>query len=88
MPGDGMTALKGTIARGTVDTMLAVIPAKAFHTLTKKHPKASGTVVQVVLERFSRVTFMTGELQLCAPLIRSTQISRSDSRDSSFGVIT
>lgn len=57
----GPAALQGTIARATVDTTLAVIPAKAFKTLTKKYPKASGTVVQVVLERFSRVTFMTGE---------------------------
>ena len=58
--GAGSKALKGTIARAMVDTTLAVIPAKAFKTLTKKYPKASGTVVQVVLERFSRVTFMTG----------------------------
>ena len=56
----GSTALKGTIARAKIDTTLAVIPAKAFKTLTKRYPKASGTVVQVVLERFSRVTFMTG----------------------------
>ena len=88
VPGDGMTTLKGTIARGTVDTMLAMIPAKAFNTLTKKYPKASGTVVQVVLERFSRVTFMTGEYQFRAPLTRSTQIPRSDSRNSSFRIIT
>ncbi len=61
--GAGSEALKGTIARATVDTTLAVIPAKAFKTLTKKYPKASGTVVQVVLERFSRVTFMTGKFK-------------------------
>jgi lysophospholipid hydrolase len=54
-------ALEGTIARATVDTTLAVIPAEAFKKLTRKFPKASGTVVQVVLERFSRVTFMTGK---------------------------
>ena len=57
----GSAALSGTIARATVDSTLAVIPAEAFKKLTKKFPKASGTVVQVVLERFSRVTFMTGE---------------------------
>lgn len=56
----GPTALNGTIARATVDTTLAVIPAEAFRKLTRKFPKASGTIVQVVLERFSRVTFMTG----------------------------
>lgn len=57
----GSMAFKGTIARATTDTTLAVIPAEAFKKLTRKFPKASGTVVQVVLERFSRVTFMTGK---------------------------
>lgn len=60
-PPTGAAALQGTIARATVDTTLAVIPAEAFRRMTRKYPKASGTVVQVVLERFSRVTFMTGE---------------------------
>lgn len=59
--------LQGTIARATVDTTLAVIPAEAFRKLTRKYPKASGTVVQVVLERFSRVTFMTGTI--CSALL-------------------
>ena len=68
-PGTGTDLLRGTIARATVDTTLAVIPAEAFRKLTKKYPKASGTVVQVVLERFSRVTFMTGAAcNLCARL--------------------
>jgi lysophospholipid hydrolase len=57
----GSAVLKGTIARATVDTTLAVIPAEAFRKLTRKFPKASGTIVSVVLERFARVTFMTGE---------------------------
>ncbi|OXM79313.1 lysophospholipase NTE1 [Cryptococcus neoformans Bt63] len=60
----GSKALKGTIARATEDTTLAVIPAAAFRKLTRKFPKASGTVVQVVLERFSRVTFMTAHKYL------------------------
>jgi lysophospholipid hydrolase len=63
-------AFKGTIARATVDTTLAVIPAEAFRKLTRKFPKASGTVVQVVLERFSRVTFMTGKAQECLFIVR------------------
>lgn len=61
----GSKAFKGTIARATTDTTLAVIPAEAFRKLTRKFPKASGTVVQVVLERFSRVTFMTGRFGNC-----------------------
>ncbi|WVQ85079.1 lysophospholipase NTE1 [Cryptococcus sp. DSM 104549] len=69
----GAAALKGTIARATVDTTLAVIPAAAFKKLTRKFPKASGTVVQVVLERFSRVTFMTAHkyLGLTKEILRS-----------------
>ncbi|EAU92608.1 hydrolase [Coprinopsis cinerea okayama7 len=48
---------RGLVARATVDTTLAVIPAEAFKRLTKKYPKATGHIVQVILTRFSRVTF-------------------------------
>jgi lysophospholipid hydrolase len=37
---------QGTIARATVDTTLAVIPAEAFRRLTHKFPKASAHIVQ------------------------------------------
>ncbi|KAI0316483.1 hypothetical protein OF83DRAFT_1126430 [Amylostereum chailletii] len=47
----------GTVARATEDTTLAVIPAEAFKRLTKKFPKASAHIVQVIMTRFSRVTF-------------------------------
>ncbi|WVR06474.1 lysophospholipase NTE1 [Kwoniella sp. DSM 27419] len=69
----GAHALHGTVARATIDTTLAVIPAAAFRKLTRKFPKASGTVVQVVLERFSRVTFMTAHkyLGLTKEILRS-----------------
>ena len=60
-PMNQSNALDGTIARAVTETTLAFIPAEAFRKLTRKFPKASGTIVQVVLERFSRVTFMTGE---------------------------
>lgn len=76
---NGSMAFKGTIARATTDTTLAVIPAEAFRKLTRKFPKASGTVVQVVLERFSRVTFMTGQYPFGKSrerLTDSAQISR------------
>ncbi|KAF9015738.1 hypothetical protein BDQ17DRAFT_1341564 [Cyathus striatus] len=48
---------RGVIARATQDTTLAVIPAEAFRRLTKQYPKATGHIVQVILTRFSRVTF-------------------------------
>lgn len=66
-------AMKGTIARATVDSTLAVIPAEAFRKLTRKYPKATGSIVQVVLERFSRVTFMAAHkfLGLTREILRS-----------------
>ncbi|KAG8994279.1 phosphatidylcholine and lysophosphatidylcholine phospholipase [Tulasnella sp. JGI-2019a] len=48
---------RGLVARATQDSTLAVIPAEAFRRLTKKFPKASAHIVQVILTRFSRVTF-------------------------------
>ncbi|KAI0964373.1 hypothetical protein AcW1_001208, partial [Taiwanofungus camphoratus] len=45
------------IARATEDSTLAVIPAEAFRRLTRKFPKATAHIVQVILTRFSRVTF-------------------------------
>jgi lysophospholipid hydrolase len=39
-------ARRGVVARATVDTTLAVIPAEAFRRLTKKFPKATGHIVQ------------------------------------------
>lgn len=37
---------RGVVARATVDSTLAVIPAEAFRRLTKKYPKATGHIVQ------------------------------------------
>jgi lysophospholipid hydrolase len=46
-PGRRLTQVRrGVVARATVDTTLAVIPAEAFHKLTKKFPKATGHIVQ------------------------------------------
>ncbi|GMK53516.1 hypothetical protein CspeluHIS016_0101020 [Cutaneotrichosporon spelunceum] len=65
--------VEGTVARATVDSTLAVIPIEAFKKLTRKFPKATGSIVQVVLERFSRVTFMTAHkfLGLTKEILRS-----------------
>ncbi|KAH7334450.1 hypothetical protein B0J17DRAFT_577634 [Rhizoctonia solani] len=64
---------QGTVARATVDTTLAVIPAEAFRRLTHKFPKASAHIVQVILTRFSRVTFnaMHKYLGLTVELLRT-----------------
>ncbi|THV06596.1 patatin-domain-containing protein [Dendrothele bispora CBS 962.96] len=55
--GEHDSVYHGLVARATEDTTLAVIPAEAFRRLTKKYPKATGHIVQVILTRFSRVTF-------------------------------
>lgn len=44
------------IARATVDTTIAIIPAQAFRRLIKIYPKATAQIVQVILSRFHRVT--------------------------------
>ncbi|KAI0347985.1 patatin-domain-containing protein [Trametopsis cervina] len=54
---DNNTHSYGVVARATEDSTLAVIPAEAFRRLTKKFPKAAAHIVQVILTRFSRVTF-------------------------------
>ncbi|RVD85349.1 uncharacterized protein DFL_003673 [Arthrobotrys flagrans] len=52
------------IARATVDTTIAVIPAAAFKRLTRSYPKASAHIVSVILTRFLRVTFATARSYL------------------------
>ncbi|KAF5962971.1 lysophospholipase NTE1, partial [Fusarium coicis] len=44
------------IARATVDTTIAIIPASAFRRLIKIYPKATAHIVHVILSRFQRVT--------------------------------
>ncbi|KAJ3300010.1 phosphatidylcholine and lysophosphatidylcholine phospholipase [Borealophlyctis nickersoniae] len=47
------------ITRAGTDVTLAVIPAEAFKKVTEKFPNAAAHIVQVILTRFQRVTFMT-----------------------------
>ncbi|KDQ14464.1 hypothetical protein BOTBODRAFT_187823 [Botryobasidium botryosum FD-172 SS1] len=70
---DVSAAMQGTIARATVDTTLAVIPAEAFRRLTTKFPKSSAHIVQVILTRFSRLTFNAAHkyLGLTTELLRT-----------------
>ncbi|GAA6058867.1 hypothetical protein JCM10212_002811 [Sporobolomyces blumeae] len=64
-----------TLARATVDTTLAVIPAEAFRRLTKKFPNAAAHIVQVILTRLQRVTLLTAHkyLGLTREVIRTEQ---------------
>lgn len=52
------------VARATVDTTIAIIPATAFRRLTRVYPRASAHVVQVILTRLQRVTLTTGHAYL------------------------
>src|SRR3569833_3460914 len=47
------------IARATVDTTIAIIPARAFRRLIRTYPKATAHIVHVFLSRFQRVTLAT-----------------------------
>lgn len=52
------------LARATVDTTIAIIPASAFRRLTRVYPKATAHIVQVILTRLQRVTLATGHSYL------------------------
>ncbi|KAH8590264.1 hypothetical protein B0O99DRAFT_691705 [Bisporella sp. PMI_857] len=52
------------VARATVDTTIAIIPASAFRRLTRVYPKATAHIVQVILTRLQRVTLSTGHTYL------------------------
>lgn len=47
------------LARATVDTTIAIIPASAFRRLIKTYPKATAQIVHLILTRFQRVTLAT-----------------------------
>ncbi|POR39079.1 Lysophospholipase NTE1 [Tolypocladium paradoxum] len=44
------------LARATIDTTIAIIPASAFRRLIRVYPKATAHIVHVILSRFQRVT--------------------------------
>ena len=52
------------VARATVDTTVAIIPASSFRRLTRVYPRASSHIVQVILTRLQRVTLTTGHAYL------------------------
>ena len=52
------------VARATVDTTIAIIPATAFRRLTRVYPKATAHIVQVILSRLQRVTLATAHSYL------------------------
>lgn len=52
------------VARAKVDTTIAIIPASAFHRITRIYPKATAHIVQVILTRLQRVTLSTGHAYL------------------------
>ncbi|KAI9802963.1 MAG: phosphatidylcholine and lysophosphatidylcholine phospholipase [Sarcosagium campestre] len=59
-----VSAHPDVLARATVDTTIAIIPATAFRRLTRVYPKATAHIVQVILTRLQRVTLATGHSYL------------------------
>ena len=64
------------VARATVDTTIAIIPASAFHRITRIYPKATAHIVQVILTRLQRVTLSTGHsyLGLTTEVLRTERL--------------
>jgi lysophospholipid hydrolase len=64
------------VARATVDTTIAIIPASAFHRITRIYPKATAHIVQVILTRLQRVTLATGHsyLGLTSEVLRTERL--------------
>jgi lysophospholipid hydrolase len=64
------------VARATVDTTIAIIPASAFHRITKMFPKATADIVQVILTRLQRVTLATAHtyLGLTSEVLRTERL--------------
>ncbi|KAB8437364.1 hypothetical protein FH972_025044 [Carpinus fangiana] len=64
------------VARASVDTTIAIIPATAFRRLTRIYPKASSHIVQVILTRLQRVTLTTAHayLGLTSEVLRSEKL--------------
>ncbi|KAK9767569.1 phosphatidylcholine and lysophosphatidylcholine phospholipase, variant 2 [Basidiobolus ranarum] len=54
-----LSAGSNIFARASVDTTLAVIPIEAFHRVMEKFPNAGVHMIQVILTRFQRMTFLT-----------------------------
>ena len=52
------------VARATVDTTIAIIPATAFKRLTRVYPRATAHIVHVILSRLQRVTLATASSYL------------------------
>ncbi|KAF1826383.1 patatin-domain-containing protein [Dissoconium aciculare CBS 342.82] len=64
------------VARATVDTTIAIIPASAFHRITKMFPKATADIVHVILTRLQRVTLATAHayLGLTSEVLRTERL--------------
>lgn len=64
------------VARATVDTTIAIIPASAFHRITRIYPKATAHIVQVILTRLQRVTLATANsyLGLAGEVLRAERL--------------
>ena len=75
-PKKQVSAHPDIVARATVDTTIAIIPASAFQRITRIYPKATAHIVQVILTRLQRVTLSTGHtyLGLTSEVLRTERL--------------
>ncbi|KAF2843114.1 lysophospholipase NTE1 [Patellaria atrata CBS 101060] len=75
-PRKAKSAHPDIVARATVDTTIAIIPATAFRRLTRVYPRATAHIVQVILTRLQRVTLATGHayLGLTSEVLRTERL--------------
>lgn len=67
--------LENVLAYAVEDSTIAIIPQSAFHRVTRKYPKSTAHIVQVIMARLSRVTFQTGHHYLgLTPEIYETEV--------------
>lgn len=75
-PAKPKSAHPDIVARASVDTTIAIIPATAFRRLTRIYPKATAHIVQVILTRLQRVTLATSHsyLSLTNEVLRTEKL--------------
>jgi lysophospholipid hydrolase len=67
---------RDVIARASSNATVSVIPSEAFRNLTKKYPRSTSQIVQVILTRCNRVTLQTchNYLNLTSEIFKSETV--------------
>lgn len=69
------TGFSTILAHAVEESTIAIIPQSAFLRVTRKYPKSTTHIIQVIMARLSRVTFQTGHHYLgLTPEIYETEV--------------